>query len=69
MISQRSFLTMPSASVGSTFRVKSFLGVRSFSFTVLFSLFTAQCSACSESLMNLSMSWISSGICFASVCS
>ena len=40
----------------------SFLGVRSFSFTVLFSLFMLQYSALSEVSMNFSVSKVSWGI-------
>lgn len=61
-ISQRSFFTISSAFVGSTFSVTSFLGVRSFSFTVLFSLFMLQYSALSETSIKFSMSKISWGI-------
>lgn len=51
-----------SAFVGSVFRVYSFFGVRSFSFTVLGSLFMAQYVACSLSWMNFSVSVVSVGM-------
>ena len=61
-ISQRSFLTISSAFVGLTFRVNSFLGVRSFSLTTRSSRLMLQYSALSAISMNLSTSKISTGI-------
>lgn len=63
-ISQRSFFTISSAFVGSTFSVISFFGVRSLSLTACFRRFMLQYSALSDISMNLSMSKISWGICF-----
>jgi hypothetical protein len=64
-ISQRSFLTISSAFVGLTFRVNSFLGVRSFSLTSRSSRLMLQYSARSAIAMNSSTSKISTGTFFA----
>lgn len=63
-ISQLSFLTISSAFVGLTFRVKSVLGVLSFSLTSRSRRFMLQYSARSAIFINSSTSKISTGILF-----